>query len=89
MFYIKVKDLDERTRLIRHLKEEGIWAVFHYVPLHSAPAGRKYGRFNGEDICTTTESNRLVRLPLYFRMKEDDLEKVIESVKAFFRQQGK
>lgn len=84
MFYIKVKDLEERTRLIRHMKEHDILAAFHYVPLHSAPAGRKYGRFHGEDVYTTRESERLVRLPLYYNMAEDDRETVISGIFNFY-----
>ncbi len=84
MFYIKVKDVEERTRLIEFLKENDINAVFHYVPLHSAPAGKKYGVFHGEDKFTTKESERLVRLPLYYGLTEDDSEKVCEIVKKFF-----
>ena len=83
MFYIKTRTLDERTLLIKYLKENDICAVFHYVPLHSAPAGRKYGRFCGEDIYTTNESNKLLRLPLYYGMKEDDLYRVIDAIKRF------
>ena len=63
MFYIKAKDLQERTKLIAYLKENGVMAVFHYIPLHTAPAGKKYGIFNGQDMYTTKESERLVRLP--------------------------
>ena len=84
MFYIKTGSLDERTALIGFLKENGIQAVFHYVPLHSAPAGRKYGRFCGEDIFTTTESDRLLRLPLYYRMDPEDCNRVIETVREFY-----
>ena len=84
MFYLKCKDLDERTRLIAYLKEKEIMAVFHYIPLHSAPAGRKYGRFHGEDIYTTKESERLVRLPLYYNMDMEDTKKVIAAVKEFY-----
>lgn len=84
MYYLKCKDLDERTKLISFLKENGIAAVFHYVPLHSAPAGEKYGRFAGEDEFTTRESERLVRLPMYYRLSEDDQKKVIESVLSFY-----
>ncbi|MCR5688214.1 MAG: dTDP-4-amino-4,6-dideoxygalactose transaminase [Lachnospiraceae bacterium] len=84
MFYIKTKDLDERTRFINHMKEHDILAVFHYVPLHSAPAGRKYGRFAGYDIYTTAESSRLVRLPLYYGMNDDDAGAVIEAVRSFY-----
>ncbi len=84
MFYIKCKDLEERTRLISYAKEQGVMMVFHYIPLHSAPAGKKYGRFDGEDIYTTKESERLVRLPLYYGLSDDDREKVIEVVKKFY-----
>ena len=85
MFYLKVKNLEERTKLIEYLKEKGVQAVFHYIPLHSAPAGRKFGRFNGEDKYTTAESEKLLRLPLYYGMSDDDIQKVIDSVKDFFR----
>ncbi len=84
MFYIKTKDLKERTALISYLKTKEILAVFHYIPLHTAPAGRKYGRFFGEDIYTTKESERLVRLPLYYGMEEEDTERVIREVLAFY-----
>ncbi len=85
MFYIKAKDLDERSRLITYLKENEIYAVFHYIPLHSAPAGRKYGEFVGEDKFTTKESERLLRLPLYYGMSQVDVDKVIEKVWDFYR----
>ena len=84
MFYIKCKDLEQRTQFISFMKEHGIICTFHYVPLHSAPAGLKYGRFCGKDVYTTNESDRLVRLPLYYGMREDDLKKIIEKVKEFF-----
>ncbi len=84
MFYIKTKDLKERTRLISFLKEQGILAVFHYVPLHTAPAGMKYGRFCGEDVYTTKESERLVRLPLYYGMDQEDTKRVIEAILVFY-----
>ena len=84
MYYIKAKDLEERTRLLAYLKENGVAAVFHYIPLHSAAAGMKYGRFSGEDQYTTKESERLLRLPLYYGMKEEDREKVVRCVKAFY-----
>ena len=84
MFYIKTKDMEERTRLIDFLKERGVWAVFHYVPLHSAPAGIKYGRFHGEDKYTTKESDRLLRLPMYYRLTADEVEYIVEQVKAFY-----
>lgn len=85
MFYIKAKDLEERTRLIAYMKENGIGCVFHYIPLHSAPAGRKFGRFHGEDQYTTKESERLMRLPMYYGLKPEDVEKVIETIKNFYK----
>ncbi len=84
MFYIKVKDLEERTRLISYMKSKGIALVFHYVPLHTAPAGRKYGEFVGEDRYTTKESERLVRLPLYYGMKEVDAGRVIYDIFSYY-----
>lgn len=84
MFYIKAKDLEERTRLIAYMKENGIGCVFHYIPLHSAPAGRKFGRFHGEDQYTTKESERLMRLPMYYGLKPEDVEKVIETIKNLY-----
>lgn len=85
MFYIKAKDLEERTELIQHLKSNGINAPFHYVPLHSSPAGRKYGRFAGKDRYTTRESERLLRLPMYYGITESDVSTVAEAVKSFYR----
>ena len=84
MFYVKTKDLEERTRLIKFLKENDINAVFHYVPLHSAPAGVKYGEFRGEDVYTTKESERLTRLPLYYGLGEN-AEIVIDAIQKFYR----
>ena len=84
MYYIKVKDLKERTNLISFLKERGVGAVFHYIPLHSSPAGKEYGRFHGEDKYTTKESERLLRLPLYYGLKSEDIEYVVSSVKDFY-----
>ncbi len=86
MFYIKVKDLDTRTKLLSYLKEHGIGAVFHYIPLHSAPAGLKYCRFHGEDKFTTKESERLIRLPLYYGLKSIDVEFINNNVNKFFIQ---
>jgi len=86
MFYIKLRNLEERTRYIVYMKEREIQTVFHYVPLHSAPAGLKFGRFSGEDEYTTNESERLVRLPLYYGLKEEDIEKTIKTTIAFFRE---
>ena len=85
MFYFKAKDLDERTELISFLKENDILAVFHYIPLHSAPAGRKYGRFNGEDKYTTKESERLIRLPMYYGLTSEDQSKVISLIHEFYK----
>ena len=84
MFYIKAKDLEERTKMISFLKEKGILAVFHYVPLHSAPAGLSFGRFHGEDVYTTKESERLVRLPLYYQIQTDQVEYIIQCVREFY-----
>lgn len=84
MFYIKCKDLAERTELISFLKERDILAVFHYVPLHSAPAGLRFGRFHGEDRYTTAESDRLVRLPLYYKLTTEDQDRVIKAVRDFY-----
>lgn len=85
MFYIKVFDLAERTRLIEFLGENEVTAVFHYIPLHSAPAGKKYGRFFGDDCYTTKESNRLLRLPLYYGMSQSELDIVIDLIHCFYR----
>lgn len=84
MYYLKCKDLEERTAYIDYMRERDIWCVFHYVPLHSAPAGLKYGRFDGADEYTTKESDRLVRLPLYYGMKKEDRDQVIEYTLKFF-----
>lgn len=85
MFYIKLKDLDERTRLITYLRKQDISAVFHYIPLHSAPAGRRFGRFNGKDIYTTKESERLLRLPMYYGLQEGYIEVVCDAIKHFLQ----
>ena len=84
MFYIKTRDLNERTRLIEFLDEHDILAVFHYVPLHSAPAGKKYGIFYGEDRYTTKESERLVRLPMYYGLKTEEINTVVEAIQSFY-----
>lgn len=85
MFYIKVKDLEERTALLDYLKENDINAVFHYVPLHSAPAGIKFGEFNGEDSFTTNESDRLIRLPIYYGLGSDEIQRVCDVIYNFFK----
>lgn len=84
MYYIKLKDEPVRAALISYLKKQGVSTVFHYIPLHSAPAGRKYGRFHGEDRYTTKESERLLRLPMYYGLKQEDREKVVEAIHKFF-----
>ena len=85
MFYIKVKNIEERTKLIAHLKQNGIGAVFHYIPLHSSPAGQKFGRFDGEDVYTTIESERLLRLPMYFNLCSTNIEYIIEKILSYFK----
>ena len=85
MFYLKTENLETRTKLISYLKENGILAAFHYVPLHSAPAGQKFGEFCGEDRYTTKESDRLVRLPMYYGLRDEEVEYVIEKVNAFYK----
>jgi len=87
MFYIKVKDLDEKSTLLQYLKDNDILAVFHYVPLHSASAGLKFGRFHSNDIFTTKESERLIRLPLYYGLSHDDQLTIINKVIEFFKDQ--
>lgn len=84
MFYIKTKNVEERTALIDFLKENDILAVFHYVPLHSAPAGIKFGRFHGEDKYTTGESERLLRLPMFYQLKEEEVDYIAGKVKEFY-----
>lgn len=84
MFYIKTRDLAQRTALQAHLRDCGIASAFHYVPLHSSPAGLKYGRFHGEDEFTTRESDRLLRLPLYYGLSRGDVETVVEAVRDFY-----
>ncbi|MED9904777.1 MAG: dTDP-4-amino-4,6-dideoxygalactose transaminase [Lachnospiraceae bacterium] len=85
MFYIKAADLEERSALINFLKENGILAVFHYIPLHSAPAGIKFGRFDGEDKYTTKESERLLRLPMYYKLKLDEVDYISDKIKEFYK----
>ena len=85
MFYLKLKDLKQRTEFIQYLKEHNVLSVFHYIPLHSAPAGLKFGRFHGVDEYTTKDSNRLTRLPLYYGMTKEDRDTVIQTVIEFFK----
>lgn len=84
MFYIKTADIDERSALIAFLKENGIMAVFHYIPLHTAPAGMRFGRFHGEDEYTTKESERLLRLPMFYALTEDQVTYICDKVKEFY-----
>lgn len=86
MFYIKAKDIEIRTDLIHYLKEQGILSVFHYIPLHTAPAGLKYGRFHGEDRYTTKESERLTRLPMFYGLTCEQVDYICEQVKKFFEE---
>lgn len=84
MYYVKLKDIEERTAFIGYMKKAGVQCTFHYIPLHSAPAGQKFGIFSGNDEHTTSESERLVRLPLYYKLSQDDRDRVVTSVKKFF-----
>lgn len=84
MFYIKVKDLEERTKIQSYLRENKIYTAFHYIPLHSAPAGLKFGRFNGVDEYTTKESERLFRLPMFYGISLDDCKLVIKYIENYF-----
>jgi dTDP-4-amino-4,6-dideoxygalactose transaminase len=83
MYYIKVKDLETRTKLLHFLKEKGILSVFHYVPLHTAQAGKKFGRFHGEDVYTTKESERILRLPMYYSLSLEEAGEVVRALKEF------
>ncbi|MEG0257195.1 MAG: dTDP-4-amino-4,6-dideoxygalactose transaminase [Christensenella sp.] len=85
MFYIKTKNLEERTALISFLKSRYIETAFHYIPLHSAPAGKRFGVFAGEDIYTTKESDRLLRLPMYYELQKDDIDYTVSTIHEFYR----
>lgn len=84
MFYIKVADIEERTDLINFLKQKEIISVFHYVPLHSAPAGERFSRFSGEDNFTTQESEKIIRLPLWYGMEEHKVDAVVGAIESYF-----
>ena len=85
MFYIKLKSIEERTQFITSMKEKGVGCVFHYVPLHSSVAGKRFGIFCGEDIYTSQESDKLVRLPMYYGMSDTDKDYIIEAVKLLIK----
>ncbi len=89
MVYLKTADLEQRTTLINHLKSNGILAVFHYVPLHSAPAGRRFGRFHGTDRVTTKDSERLLRLPIWHGISPDEVATVVRTVDSYFTTLGR
>ena len=84
MFYIKLKNIEVRTKLIKYLQKNDINSVFHYIPLHSSEAGKKFGRFYGVDAFTTKESERLVRLPMYYKITKEDIELVVLTINGFF-----
>lgn len=84
MFYIKVDNLKVRSELIAYLKQADILAVFHYIPLHSSSAGTRFGRFDGDDVFTTRESERLIRLPLYYQIEAEVQGKVLDAIEQFF-----
>lgn len=83
MYYLKVRDMEVRTRLLRYLRENGINSVFHYVPLHSSPAGLRFGRFAGEDVYTTRESERLLRLPMFYNLDMEQVKRIVDVLAAF------
>ena len=85
MFYLKCKDLEERTGLINYLQSNDILPASHYVPLHSSKAGLIYGEFRGEDKYTTKESERLLRLPMYYKLTDDDLDEVVMRIKEYYK----
>ena len=84
MFYFKTRSLEERAKLIKYLKDNGVQAVFHYIPLHNSPAGKKFGKFNGEDKYTTLESEKLIRLPMYYKITKAEQDVVIKKIKKFY-----
>lgn len=85
MFYVKLRNEEERARLIEHLRQREIMSVFHYIPLHSSRAGRAYGRFHGTDRYTTSESLRVLRLPLYYGLAKEDCARILQAIEDFFR----
>jgi len=85
IFYIVTASLEERTALIAHLKENGIHAVFHYIPLHSSPAGKRFGRTSGDLNFTTELSDRVLRLPLFYEMTENEVHQVVDGINQFYK----
>ena len=85
MFFLKCKNQDERGLLIAYLTERNIKAVFHYVPLHTSPAGKKFGRFHGEARFTTSESERLLRLPMYYGLSQNDVDRICDAISDFYK----
>ena len=85
MFYIKCKDIKERETLQVFLREKGIASAFHYIPLHSCKAGLEFGRFVGEDVVTTRDSERLLRLPMYYKLTKEDIREVVKAVEDFYK----
>ena len=83
MYYLKVRNMDVRTQLLEYLREKGIYSVFHYIPLHSSPAGMKFGRFSGEDVYTTRESERLLRLPMFYNLDMEDVKYITDTIASF------
>lgn len=83
LFYIKLKDIEQRQQYIEYMKQRGIMCTFHYIPLHCAPAGNVYGRFNGDDVYTTKESERLVRLPLYYELKQEEEDRIVRNTRDY------
>jgi dTDP-4-amino-4,6-dideoxygalactose transaminase len=84
MLHIRVQDNPTRSALIRHLRQAGVHAVFHYVPLHTSEAARRYARFHGIDRFTTTESDRIIRLPMFFGLKPEEIDQVVKTILSFF-----
>lgn len=84
MFYVKLEDLQQRTEFISYLRDHGVQSTFHYIPLHSSPAGKHYGRFAGTDEFTTRESNRLTRLPMYYGLSKEDRATVVDAIRSYF-----
>ncbi len=85
LFYMLTRSLEERTQLIQYLKQSGIGAVFHYIPLHSSPAGKKYGRVSSEMNITNNISDTILRLPVYYGLKDIEIEFIADKIKHFYK----